>query len=229
MDMTPQPQRLIGRVLITIFALNCLSGFSPAITRAQSGRAIVINADQPNVWTLEQAHYLLAQMHRRDLDLKTRALEDLDPNAINGLRFEVLRTLMELGASFNQANAVTNKLLARNKAFDAERRPQLIAERKNLRDESVQLTRDISALQTQKAGAKTQEEKDQFDAQIAAKTELRAKIDKEVEFDDNEIKALGDASGDFKSTDAPVQFDASKFPPSAGFKGLVPQLDRQVR
>jgi hypothetical protein len=212
--MTPQPQKLIGRVVITIFVLNCFLGFSPAITRAQSRRAIVINADQPNVWTLEQAHYLLAQMHRRDLDLKTKALEDLDPNAINGLRFEVLRTLMELGASFNQANAVTNKLLARNKAFDAERRPQLIAERKKLRDESVQLTRDISDLQTQKANAKTQEEKDQLDAQIAAKTELRAKIDKEVEFDDNEIKALGDASGDFKSTDAQVQFDASKFPTS---------------
>jgi hypothetical protein len=54
-------------------------------------RVIIVNADQPNVWTLEQAHYLLAQMHRRTLDLKAISLEELDPNEIAGLRFDVMR------------------------------------------------------------------------------------------------------------------------------------------
>src|ERR1700674_1785826 len=89
--------------------LSCFLIWSSLSSGAQAqnkDRAIVINADQPNVWTLEQAHYLLAQMHRRDLDLRTKRLEDLDPNTINGLRFDVLRTLIELGANFNQANAL---------------------------------------------------------------------------------------------------------------------------
>jgi hypothetical protein len=46
-------------------------------------RAIIVNAEQPNVWTLEQAHYLLAQMHRRNLDLKAKGLAELDPNGRN--------------------------------------------------------------------------------------------------------------------------------------------------
>jgi glyoxylase-like metal-dependent hydrolase (beta-lactamase superfamily II) len=53
---------------------------------------IVVNAEQPNLWTLEQAHYLLAQMHRRNLDLKAKSLDDLDPNEIAGLRFDVMHT-----------------------------------------------------------------------------------------------------------------------------------------
>src|SRR6266852_3696297 len=74
-----------------------LNGLTPS-AHAQKGRPVIINADQPNVWTLEQAHYLLEQMHRRNLDLKAKSLEDLDPNAINGLRFDVLRLLIEAGA-----------------------------------------------------------------------------------------------------------------------------------
>jgi nucleoside 2-deoxyribosyltransferase len=77
-------RRLFGRLLIVILALNGFLGFIPSCTAVQAqdkadavkeneraikerNRAIIVNADQPNVWTLEQAHYLLAQMHRRNL------------------------------------------------------------------------------------------------------------------------------------------------------------------
>ena len=42
-------------------------------------------------------------MHRRDLDLRAKSLDDLDANEIAGLRFDVMRMLVEFGATFNQA------------------------------------------------------------------------------------------------------------------------------
>src|SRR6266446_6843173 len=124
--------RLISSSLTSVLVLNCLT----LSVQAQKGRPIIINADQPNVWTLEQAHYLLEQMHRRNLDLKAKSLEDLDPNAINGLRFDVLRLLVEAGASYNEASGFTNKLLKQNKEFDSQRRTQLISDRDKLRNGS---------------------------------------------------------------------------------------------
>jgi len=185
----------------------------PMTVQAQH-RVIVINAEQPNVWTLEQAHYLLAQMHRRNLDLRTKNLEELDPNEIAGLRFDVLRSLVEVGVSFDDANRVTNRMLLRDRNFNTARREELISRRDRHRDESLELTRNISNLQTSKAVATTQEEKDRIDAEIAAKTTLRDQVDKEVELDDKELGTLTATSGDLQKTEANAEFDASKFPES---------------
>jgi len=198
--------------LLSFILLSSSLSVSPRVQAQNKDRVIIVNADQPNVWTLEQAHYLLSQMHRRNLDLHAKKLDALDPNAINGLRFDLLQMLIEAGASFNEASGFTNKLLQKSKQQNAERRQDLIVQRDKLRQESIQLARDISGLETEKAKAKTQEEKDQLDAQIEAKTTLRTKVDKEIELDDNELKTLGDASGDFKSTEPQVQFDESKLP-----------------
>src|SRR5829696_4908594 len=123
---------------------------------AQQRRVVVVKADQPNLWTLEQAHYLLAQMHRRNLDLRTKNLEELDPNEIAGLRFDVLRTLVELGVSFDDATRVSNRTLRRNMNFNTARREELITRRQQLRDESLALTREIGNLQAAKAAATTE-------------------------------------------------------------------------
>ncbi len=69
---------LVGKLLLVAITLNGFFGFAPMMSTAHAqnqNRVIVINADQPNVWTLEQAHYLLAQMHRRNLDLRTKNLK----------------------------------------------------------------------------------------------------------------------------------------------------------
>lgn len=194
---------------------NGVFGFVPALTPARAqDRVIIINADQPNVWTLEQAHYLLAQMHRRNLDLRTKNLEELDPNEIAGLRFDVLRTLVELGVAFDDANRVSNRLLSRNRNFNAGRREELVTRRQRLRDESLGLTREIGSLQAAKAAATTQEEKDRLDAEIAAKTVVRAEVDKEVQFVDQELGTLNAPSGEFQRTEAEAAFDPDKLPES---------------
>lgn len=179
----------VKRLLVIALLLRVVCGLMPPQTTvcAQNrNRVIIVNADQPNVWTLEQAHYLMAQMHRRSLDLRTKNLEEFDPNEIAGLRFDVLRTLVELGVAFDDANRVTNSLLLRNRSFNAGRREELIIRRRQLRDESLGLARENGSLQAAKAVATTQDEKDRLDAKIAAKTAVLAEVDKEVEFTDQE-------------------------------------------
>src|SRR5947209_942040 len=159
---TISTRRLTQFFKLSVTALvlhSCLTINLPVASAQVRNSVIVVTADQPNVWTLEQAHYLLAQMHRRDLDLKAKGLEALDPNEINGLRFNVLRTLTELGVAFNDANRVTNSLLASNQKSNEERRQTLITRRDQRRDESLALSHEISQLKIQKAQAKTQEEK----------------------------------------------------------------------
>src|ERR1051325_7452509 len=167
--MKTKPSRaqiLFGKLLIIALVFNCLLvGSRP--TGAQN-RPIIITADQPNVWTLEQAHYLLAQMHRRNLDLKTKSLGELDPNEIAGLRFDVMRMLIEFGATFNQADLETNRLLSENRTFNTERRQELMTERDSLRREALRLTGEIEELENQKAG-EDENEKKRIDASIAAK------------------------------------------------------------
>jgi len=216
-------RRLLSPSLSFVLFLNCLT----LSVQAQK-RVIIINADQPNVWTLEQAHYLLAQMHRRNLDLKAKSLDDLDPNEIAGLRFDVMRMLIEFGATFNQADLATNKLVSRNQEFDAQRREELIAERDRLRKESLALTGEIDDLETQKADAESDSDKKRLDAKIAAKTDRRAKVDKEIDFTNDELKTLNAPSGELKATAANVQFDANKLPKSVFDKAFEEAAASQI-
>lgn len=223
--MKAKAKIIIGKLIIGALILNGFAGFAVMPLRVQAQkRAIIINADQPNVWTLEQAHYLLAQMHRRNLDLKAKSLDDLDANEINGLRFEVLRTMLELGVKFDQADLAANNLLSQNQEFNSERRQSLMNRRDNLTEESLELTRQISELETQRANVNNDVDRDRFDKEIAAKTALRARVDKEIEQINNELKTLTAPSGSPKSTQAEANFDPNKLPKSIfddAFKNAV--------
>lgn len=198
-------------LVLTIFINSCL-GFliTPANVTAQT-KPIIITADQPNLWTLEQAHYLLAQMHRRNLDLKAKGVGALDANEINGVRFDVLKQLIEIGAAYDQAAGFNNNLIAGDKTFNSERRHQLVSRRDRLQDESLDLTRALARLNRQLARAGSEEEKERIDAEIDEKTAVQAAIDKQITHTDNELKNLPAASGDLKSVQAGGAFDPTKF------------------
>ena len=191
-----------------------LSGLAlPREVQAQD-RVIIINADQPNVWTLEQAHYLLAQMHRRNLDLRAKSLEELDANEIAGLRFDVMRMLVEFGATFNQADLASNRLFSRNQEFNSQRRQQLTEEADRLRRESLSLSGEIEDLEIKKADAESEDEKGRLEAKIASKKNRLAKVDKEIETVNDELKTLNVSAGELKATTAAAQFDPEKLPKS---------------
>ncbi|HWN10929.1 MAG TPA: hypothetical protein VNO50_16955 [Pyrinomonadaceae bacterium] len=209
-------QELVAQFLLYTLVLNSLIGLMGGLlpVSAQKKRLIVVNADQPNLWTLEQAHYLLAQMHRRNLDLKAKSLEELDPNEIAGLRFDVMRMLVEFGATFNQADLVSNRLLSANQSFNSERRQQLLTERDGLRRESVNLAGDIEGLETEKAGTEDKDAQKTLDAKIAAKTNRLARVDKEIETLNGELTTLNAPSGQPTATSGGATFDPSKLPKS---------------
>jgi hypothetical protein len=195
--------------------LSLLGLLRPPEAVAQQRRVIVVKAEQPNVWTLEQAHYLLAQMHRRDLDLKAKRLDALDANEIAGLRFDIMRMLTEFGATFNQADLAANRLLSANQTFNSERRQQLLGERDRLRDESLKLTADIEELQTEKADTEDEAAQKRIDAKIAAKSARQAKVDKQIEQINGELATLTAPSGQLKATEGGATFDPNKLPKSS--------------
>ena len=193
-----------------------LNGLAMPAQAQTLDRVIIVNADQPNIWTLEQAHYLLAQMHRRNLDLKAKSLEDLDPNEITGLRFEVLKTMIELGATFNQADLASNRMFAQNQEFNSTRRSDLTAEADRLRNESLTLAAEIDDLENKKADAESDAEKERLDARIASKKNRLARVDKEIENINNELKTLNVSGGELRGTAPPDGFNPEKLP-----KGLA--------
>ena len=223
----PRVRSVLSRLLIFIFVIHSLIPvLTPVQAQDQRNRIIVVNADQPNVWTLEQAHYLLAQMHRRNLDLRATGLGNLDPNEINGLRFDVLRQMVELGVEFNQADRESNRLVSRNQDFNAERRQTQLNRRDALQDESLALTREITDLQSEKASATTQEEKDSFDARIAARTSRRAEVDKRIEQINEELKTLNAPSGSLTATEAEIASD--KLPKSVFDEAFKDAAKKQI-
>src|SRR5215211_3583795 len=91
---------------LLISASLLLTGLLPVSVSAQDRRRkpVVVSFGQPNIWSLEQAHYLLARMHMTNLELQAKALTDadLDPNATNGTRIQILKQLLEINGQFDQ-------------------------------------------------------------------------------------------------------------------------------
>lgn len=220
---------LLLQCLQFALVINCLISFTGSFSHVQAQRrVIVVNADQPNLWTLEQAHYLLAQMHRRNLDLKAKSLEELDPNEIAGLRFDVMRMLVEFGATFNQADLATNRLLTANQTFNSDRRQKLLDDRTRLSNESVKLSGDIKDLEIQKADTEDADQKKKLDAKITAMTTNQAKIDKQIESIDAELKTLNAPSGTPTATTGGATFDASKLPSSVFDEAFKQAAAKQI-
>jgi hypothetical protein len=229
----------ISKFLLLVIFFNTFFGLNlilPPEARAQS-RPIIITADQPNVWTLEQAHYLLAQMHRRNLDLRAAPLSDLDANALNGNRLDVLRTFLDINASFNQAAGFDNKLAAKNKEFNANRQPQLIRQRDELNKQNLALVQDIARLESQLRRSEGTD-KEKLNAEIDEKKAVQAVVKEQITQIDNELKTLNNASGSFISTLPTTSFDPSKLPSGVlddalknAIKGLdnSPQLNASLQ
>ena len=207
--MTTRLGKFLCCLLASLFFVNGL-----IIPVQAQRRAIVVNAEQPNVWTLEQAHYLLAQMHRRNLDLRATGLGALDPNEINGLNFEVLRTLVEFGVAFDDAARFNNSLLRPQRQANAERALRLQRRRDELSEDSFNLSRDIARLERERAFATTQEEKDNLAAQIAELTSLRQTNQTTIEQLDKDIAGAGAPSGDVQATAPPEPTGANRLPTS---------------
>lgn len=212
-----------GNVVFLLFLLCLITSISSIKISAQ--HPVVVTADQPNVWTLEQAHYLLAQMHRRNLDLKVKPFDKdtaLDPNAINGMNVDALTTVLSLSAEFDQAIGANNKLLRGTKEYQVNRVRDLTLRRDNLVDNSLEITRKITDLKISQIKEKDDEEKKKLQNQIDELTALKNVIDAQTTQLNSEISNIKDDKTQYTSvnpTPAPSE-DPSK--PSV-YKSLLDQ------
>ena len=201
--MTVFQKRLLA--MTAVFAVIFVTRIS-----AQDQHAIVITADQPNVWTLEQAHYLLAQMHRRNLDLKAANLGDLDPNAIDGVNIDVLKTLLEASAEFDQAKGFNSSIVKDQKEFNANRRMDLLRRRAQLQDDQLELANQKAKLQVLLARTTDETERKNLETAIAEIEVTQGAVKAQVTQIDEELKITPGSTGDFQMVSPQTSFDRFK-------------------
>jgi len=119
-------------ILLTV-SLNC----GLLVPTASAQNPVIVSVGQPNIWSLEQAHYLLARMRRQSLDLesKTPGEQELDPNSVNISRLESLKSVLNVGVNFDQGIRFQNELLVSNARFNLKRRQDLQAKKDQLEED----------------------------------------------------------------------------------------------
>ena len=166
---------------------------------------VVVMVGQPNVWSLDQAHYLLAQIRERNLGLRNKSLDesDLDPNGINATRLDAYRSLFEAGVSFDQGLGVKNSMNRENLEFAQRRRLELFARRSSLLDEKANLLNESGNLNAELSRL---EETDANEAAIKEKKrEIKATNDKitainqRIDILTAELNTVGSGSTDLSS------------------------------
>lgn len=226
-----------------------LSGwFVPhASAQERKRKPVVVSFGQPSIWSLEQAHYLLARMHQENLEVRASSLTALDPNETHATRIQLLKQLLEVGAQFDQGVGVQNERIVRNNEFNDNRRRELITRRDSLQGESLDLSREISRLEIERARMNTAdppataEAKAAKDTEIAKKREEQAAVDKQITFHNGEI-GTPSASGTPESLAAPTPsgsplnsrlpaglFDAEEFKALLRDEAKDPRLNATTR
>lgn len=131
--MTSTRRRSYQSVMLIVALLSQLI----VVSRSANAQQIKVTVGQPSIWSLEQAHYLLAQIRERNMGIRNPILSeaDLDPNATNATRLDALRTLFEIGVSYDQRLGLTNSLNRQNLGFNQSRRQELFTRRSSLFDQ----------------------------------------------------------------------------------------------
>jgi hypothetical protein len=119
---------------------------------------VTFSVGQPSVWSLGQAHYLLAQMHQLNRGLSTHmpSQAELDPNRPNASRLEVVRTLLGIEAQFDQGIGIQNRIAQQTFRDSVAKRDnarvaleQRRAERQRVNQEVGVLDEQIAKLQVE--------------------------------------------------------------------------------
>jgi len=205
-------------LIVSLFSSSILLPFT-ASAQNKRRKPIVVSFGQPNIWSLDQAHYLLARMHMLNLDLQAKTLsqDDLDPNIAQGTRIQILKQLLQIEAQFDQGAGFQNQRFVENARFNDSRRRELITHRSALRDRSLVLTGEISDLEIDRARLEadkeaTDEQKKLKDDEIKSKNKELAQVKELITQDTDELATVSQAptsptagSGAICSSPAPMR------------------------
>ena len=157
--LSPDRRRALAVAFLCLCVL--LAQSAPAALARQSGQTVVttpapagaveVRIGKPSVWTLAQAHYLIAKLHEDDRALKLATLADLNPNAVNRNLFEMLKVFFGASAEFDQTAGLRNDLLRQRVLTNSGRQQSLKTELDQRNNEQIQLTRDIAQIDVELA------------------------------------------------------------------------------
>ncbi len=183
-------------------------------------RPVVITAGKPNVWSLEQAHYLLARLRAESLALQSKTPTDteLNPNAVNGSRISSLTTALDIGASFDAAAGFNNDIAARNTRYNLTRRQELEARRDQLYVDLDKATGEIAAQKLQRErmnndSSSTDADKKLKDTEIDGLTAQQAIIKERITQTNDEAGKLTAVSGTVSGPTVPDADDKDRMAP----------------
>jgi hypothetical protein len=114
------PGHRLGRLFL--FALLVLT---PSTFAFEDDFPIRVKFGEPNIWSLDQAHYLLEQRFQKNQTLEaTRpGPDELNANATNGTRMSALRQMFQASVGFDQSVGLTNQLAQGRISEDLALRP----------------------------------------------------------------------------------------------------------
>ena len=172
-------------------AVTCLSLLLPICSlnvRGQNKSQITIEVGQPNIWSLGQAHYLLANMRERsrDLGVKVPLPSELNPSSATATRMSMLRTLVGADVGLDTVAGGQNSIL--NQRFEADlsrfnasqsRLDALTAPYTDAVRETSSLTIQLAALPADRP--ELAEQRKLVVAQLAAKTAERDALKAEMD------------------------------------------------
>jgi hypothetical protein len=110
---------MLRKASLAMSILLCLQLLTPLIPDTASASAytkdagpVTMEIGQPSVWSMAQAHYFLTRMQQtnRSLDTRMPTIDQLDPNKANASRLEILRTLLQVDAGFDQSVGLKNRI-----------------------------------------------------------------------------------------------------------------------
>jgi hypothetical protein len=124
-------------LIVSLFSLYLFTCFSTAAQNV----VVEVEAGQPSIWSLGQAHYLLANMHHknRSLNIELPTPGQLDPNKINASKVVVLQQLLEVQAAFDQKLGIENQAAVQNYRESLMRREEAKAKVALLEKRQVEL------------------------------------------------------------------------------------------
>lgn len=197
----------LSQLLAVVLIISGLPVTAPA-----QDRSVIISFGQPNIWSLEQAHYLLARMRSQNFKLRGKELvdTDLDPNDVTGTRLESIKTMLGVGVGFNQAAGFQNNLATRELNFNQQRRHQLLGLRDLRRAELRAVNDQLAALKVERE--RLNADTDATDAVKKVKdTEIEQKTLQQTQLN-SEVTSL---TGEIDGITSPATTLATPTPPTA--------------
>src|SRR5687768_17265855 len=164
-------------------------------------KPVVITIGHPNIWSLEQAHYLLSRMRAQNLQLSNKApgQDDLDPNAANGIRIQTLKMLLDISTALDTPLGATNRLISSDQRFNQRRRQELLTRTDTLYSDLDRVTAELAVLKVERERM-NKENADEAtkklkDAEIDAATVRQDTARERLKATSDELKGLTSSQG----------------------------------